>query len=57
MNFLTRAHIRLEDHRAMLSQGKAELQIQILSAEEALFEVISANQEPPQAQQPDTLPV
>lgn len=52
-NFHTRAQIALEDDRATLTQGKAQIQARILSPTGAHFEVISANPPLPQAQQPD----
>jgi len=52
-NFHTSAKVDLQGSRAVLSQGKVQIQARILSPEGARFEVISANPPPPQRQQPD----
>lgn len=52
-NFHTRAKIELKADRALLSQGKAQLEVRVLSPKNAKFEIVSANPPPPQAQQPD----
>jgi hypothetical protein len=52
-NFHTSAKVDLQGSRAVLSQGKVQIQARILSPEGASFEVISANPPPPQQQQPD----
>jgi hypothetical protein len=52
-NFHTSAKVDLQGSKAVLSQGKVQIQVRILSPEGARFEVISANPPPPQRQQPD----
>jgi hypothetical protein len=52
-NFLTKAKIEANGDRATLTRGCAKLRARILSPADAKFEVISANQPPPQRQQLD----
>ncbi|MFZ2640381.1 MAG: heparinase II/III family protein [Verrucomicrobiia bacterium] len=52
-NFLTKAKIETDAGCATLTQGRAKLEVRILSPAGARFEVISSNPPPPQHQQPN----
>jgi hypothetical protein len=52
-NFHTRADIKLDGGRVILSLGGKQIEARILSPDRARFEVIPADPPPPQAQQLD----
>jgi hypothetical protein len=52
-NFHTKAKIDIQGARAILKQGNATLEAQIVFPNEATFAVLSANPPAPQAQQPE----
>lgn len=52
-NFHTSAELKIDGASATLKQGSAELHARIVSPEGAKFEIVSANPEPPQGQQPN----
>ncbi len=52
-NFHTKADIKINGNRAILTQGKQTLEARILTPPGATFTVVSANPPAPQKQQPD----